>query len=107
MDNEFQVNAVQTEQFGEKLFSKDEREEIGKNLQQKLEKDQIAYRPGPNGSKFASILLFECASSFLILGKVAYLESWRAIELANEIFGFNGWSSSVISLSQDFVCVGI
>jgi DNA repair and recombination protein RAD52 len=35
--------------------------------------------------------------------KVAYLESWRAIELANEIFNYNGWSSSVINLSQDYV----
>jgi hypothetical protein len=25
------------------------------------------------------------------------------IELANEVFGFNGWSSSVISLKMDYV----
>lgn len=25
------------------------------------------------------------------------------INLANEVFGFNGWSSSVVSLTTDFV----
>jgi DNA repair and recombination protein RAD52 len=33
---------------------------------------------------------------------VSYLEGWKAIELANAIFGFNGWSSSVESITGDF-----
>lgn len=28
-------------------------------------------------------------------GDVTYIEGWRAIELANEVLGFNGWSSEV------------
>ena len=32
-----------------------------------------------------------------------YLEGWRAISLANEIFGFNGWSHSVSQQTIDFV----
>ena len=40
-------------------------------------------------------------------GKVTYLEGWKAINLANEIFGFNGWSSSVLNITTDFLdCVG-
>ena len=34
---------------------------------------------------------------------VVYLEGWRAISLANEIFGFNGWSHSVSQQTIDFV----
>ncbi len=26
------------------------------------------------------------------------------IALANDVFGFNGWSTSIISLTTDFVC---
>ena len=29
--------------------------------------------------------------------KLAYIEGWRLIALANEVFGFNGWSHSVVS----------
>lgn len=34
--------------------------------------------------------------------KVAYVESWKAIELANSIFGFSGWSSNIVALTNDF-----
>ena len=34
---------------------------------------------------------------------MAYIEGWRAISLANEIFGFNGWSHSVTQQTIDFV----
>lgn len=35
--------------------------------------------------------------------KVAYIEGWKLIDLANAIFGFNGWSHSVVSTNIDFV----
>jgi len=35
--------------------------------------------------------------------KVAYLEGFRVQNLANEIFGFNNWSTSVTSLTTDFI----
>lgn len=28
--------------------------------------------------------------------KLAYIEGWRLIALANEVFGFNGWSHAVV-----------
>ena len=34
---------------------------------------------------------------------MVYLEGWKAIYLANEIFGFNGWSHSVSQQTIDFV----
>ena len=46
----------------------------------------------------------ELNSFIYILGqKVAYIEGWKATQLANEIFGFNGWSHSVSNCSVDFV----
>ncbi|TRY63394.1 hypothetical protein TCAL_01841 [Tigriopus californicus] len=35
--------------------------------------------------------------------KVVYVEGWRLVSLANDIFGFNGWSHSVTSSNIDFV----
>jgi Rad52/22 family double-strand break repair protein len=35
--------------------------------------------------------------------RVQYLEAWKCINLANEIFGFNGWSSSIQNISVDYV----
>lgn len=32
-----------------------------------------------------------------------YLEGWRATELANSIFGFNGWSCEIKSVVQDYL----
>ncbi len=36
-------------------------------------------------------------------GPVPYLEGWKSIQLANDIFGFNGWSSSIMNLTTDYV----
>ena len=58
-------------------------------LQAKLDKqlgpEYISERPGAGGSK------------------VHYLEAWKVINLANEIFGFNGWSSSIQNIAIDYV----
>lgn len=35
-------------------------------------------------------------------GKVPYLEGWRVINLANEIFGFDGWSTEVKSSNVEY-----
>ena len=37
--------------------------------------------------------------------KFTYVEGWQVIEIANHIFGFNGWSSTVIDISPDYVRV--
>ena len=67
-------------------FTPEESFEIQSKLNRKLDVADISYRPS-NG------------------GAVAYLEGWRAITHANDVFGFNGWSSEIISLSTDFLDV--
>ncbi|KAK0284174.1 DNA repair protein rad52 [Friedmanniomyces endolithicus] len=58
-------------------------------LQSRLEKqlgpEYISTRPGAGG------------------GKVHYLAAEKVINLANEVFGFNGWSSSIQNVQIDFV----
>ncbi|OCT53666.1 DNA repair and recombination protein rhm52 [Cladophialophora carrionii] len=58
-------------------------------LQSRLDKqlgpEYISSRAGPGGSK------------------VHYLAAEKAISLANEVFGFNGWSSSIQNIQIDFV----
>jgi DNA repair and recombination protein RAD52 len=56
-------------------------------LNKKLGPEYISQRPGPGGA-----------------GKLIYAEGWKIINLANEVFGFNGWSSSITSLAADYVC---
>ncbi|CAI4047772.1 hypothetical protein SKDZ_13G1010 [Saccharomyces kudriavzevii ZP591] len=35
--------------------------------------------------------------------RIAYIEGWRVINLANQIFGYNGWSTEVKSVVIDFL----
>lgn len=58
-------------------------------LQSRLDKqlgpEYISARAGPSGQK------------------VHYLAAEKCINLANEVFGFNGWSSSIQNIQIDFV----
>ncbi|KIL62747.1 hypothetical protein M378DRAFT_80777 [Amanita muscaria Koide BX008] len=55
-------------------------------LNQKLGPEYISQRPGPGGGQ-----------------KLTYAEGWKIINLANEVFGFNGWSSNLVNITTDFV----
>ena len=55
-------------------------------LNQKLGPEYISQRPGPGGGP-----------------KLTYAEGWKIINLANEVFGFNGWSSSLVNITTDFI----
>ncbi|TFK20914.1 Rad52/22 double-strand break repair protein [Coprinopsis marcescibilis] len=55
-------------------------------LNQRLGPEYVSQRPGPGGGP-----------------KLTYAEGWKMINLANEVFGFNGWSSRVVSLTTDFM----
>ncbi|EPR80045.1 RAD52 protein [Spraguea lophii 42_110] len=35
--------------------------------------------------------------------EVAYIEGWSAIAIANKIFGYNGWSSTIKEIKIDFI----
>ena len=65
-------------------FTADEARSIQDQLDQLIEADQIQFRPSAQGS-------------------VAYVEGWKVLSLANEVFGFNGWSSEILHLGIDFV----
>lgn len=56
-------------------------------LDKKLGPEYISARPGAAGQK------------------VHYLSADKCINLANEVFGFNGWSSSIQTIQIDFVRV--
>lgn len=71
--------------FGHEEFSAEEQEAIQKALQQKLGPQFISQRPAGGGQK------------------VMYVEGWRLISLANEIFGYNGWSHQVTHQTVDFI----
>ena len=59
--------------------------ELQAKLDRKLGPEYISQRPGPGGGP-----------------KLTYAEGWKIINLANEVFGFNGWSSTIVSLTVDF-----
>ena len=58
-------------------------------LDKKLGPEYISQRPGPSGQD-----------------KLTDAEGWKIINLATEVFGFNGWSSSITSLAVDYVGSG-
>lgn len=65
-------------------FTKDESDRITTQLQKPLGPEFLTQRPGP-------------------AGRLTYIEGKTAINLANEIFGFNGWSSNIKDTTIDFV----
>ncbi|XP_076468767.1 uncharacterized protein LOC143299446 [Babylonia areolata] len=71
--------------FGQEGFSPEEYEAVQQALRQRLGPEFISQRVGAGGLK------------------LAYIEGWRLISMANETFGFNGWSHSVSQQTVDFV----
>ncbi|XP_784279.4 DNA repair and recombination protein rhm52 isoform X2 [Strongylocentrotus purpuratus] len=71
--------------FGKTEYSKEEHWAIQAALRQRLGPDFVSQRAGAGGQK------------------LAYIEGWRLINLANETFGFNGWSHSITNQTIDFV----
>lgn len=86
--------------FGRSEFAADEKETIRRLLEQKLGKDLLAERQGAGG---CTSYLMPLDSPHCPPAKYTYIESHKAIQLANQIFGFNGWSSSVVDVTPDFV----
>ncbi|KAL1746044.1 DNA repair protein Rad52/59/22 [Schizophyllum fasciatum] len=54
-------------------------------LNQKLGPEYLSTRPGGGGTK------------------LTYTAGWQIINLANEVFGFNGWSTNVVDLTTDYI----
>ncbi|KAI9291837.1 hypothetical protein K502DRAFT_112767 [Neoconidiobolus thromboides FSU 785] len=68
-------------------YDQEEVQIINEKLARQLEPTEISHRTAFGGSR------------------VAYLEGWKSIEIANEIFGFNGWSSEIKDFVVDFLDV--
>lgn len=68
----------------DKKFTTDEKNKISKLLNKKLAPEYISYRQG-----FGRMM-------------VPYVEGWTVISLANQIFGFDGWSSQIIKMEIDY-----
>ncbi|KAF7297191.1 hypothetical protein MIND_00952200 [Mycena indigotica] len=76
--------------FSESMFDRVNR--LQAKLNQKLGPEYVSQRPGPAGA-----------------GKLTYAEGWKAItpsqliNVANEVFGYDGWSSSIVNITTDYM----
>lgn len=66
-------------------FTDEEEKQIQSKLDKVLGPEYVSFRPGGGGQN------------------VSYIEGWKALNLANEIFGFNGWLSELVSVQVDFM----
>ncbi|KAL4978078.1 DNA repair and recombination protein radC [Aspergillus desertorum] len=78
--NPFEENPARLNQY-----TPEEAAALQARLEKKLGPEYISSRPGAAGLK------------------VHYLAADKCINLANEVFGFNGWSSSIQNIQIDFV----
>lgn len=78
------AHPVQHRQF--EPYTPEEAIRIQTHLAAKIPSECMSTRPGGSGQ-----------------GPVSYLEGWRAFNYANEIFGFNGWSSEILEMTVDFM----
>ena len=83
-------NAVSANPFDEpehriSQYTAQEIATLSSRLEKQLGPEYISSRPGASGQR------------------VHYIAAEKCINLANEIFGFNGWSSSIKNIHIDFV----
>ncbi|XP_047452420.1 DNA repair protein RAD52 homolog isoform X2 [Mugil cephalus] len=71
--------------FGQFTYTAEEYQAVQNALQQKLGPEYISTRVAGGGQR------------------VCYIEGHRVISLANEMFGYNGWSHSISQQNVDFV----
>lgn len=74
-----------TGNFGENPFTGSETMAIADQLHIPLARSETCTRPGPGGAR------------------LTYIEGWKVIQQANLIFGFNGWSSKVLSIDLRYL----
>ncbi|XP_068459514.1 DNA repair protein RAD52 homolog [Clinocottus analis] len=78
-------SAAAATRFGQCTYTAEEQEAVHRALQQKLGPEYISTRMAGGGQK------------------VCYVEGHRVIGLANEMFGYNGWSHSISQQNVDFI----
>ncbi|CAE6467745.1 unnamed protein product [Rhizoctonia solani] len=96
-------NYSQMSNAGNSSLSMEQLAQMQAKLNKKLGPEFISQRPGPGGGEYSnSSTLFIPLRSVLGV-KLTYAEGWKIINLANEVFGFNGWSSSVLSITTEYI----
>lgn len=81
-------------------WSEDKIAQLQTRLARKLGPEYVTQRQGPaGGGKLRSAV----PESRRKADRGSYIEGWKVINLANEVFGFNGWSTSIQSLTTDYV----
>ncbi len=83
--HESNTHGKKERRFGGVEFTDEEQKYLNTLLHRKLGKEEVSYRPGP-GNK-----------------KLAYVESCKVIQLANQLFGYNGWSCKVVECKEEYV----
>lgn len=71
--------------FGSTPYSRSEAGRVASHLNQKLSRQECRTRPGPGGVQ------------------LTYIEGWKVVHEANLIFGFNGWSTTVLSKDIHYI----
>ena len=77
---------------------------------QKISRDVTIYANMSDSEKVQQLLKIPLGAEHLASragygqsGDLTYVEGWKTIELANSLFGFNGWSCSICDLTPDYV----
>jgi DNA repair and recombination protein RAD52 len=86
-DKSGQPNPFETQKTSITRMTAQEIATLQAKLDRQLGPEYISDRPGAGGAK------------------VQYLEAWKCINLANEVFSFNGWSSSIQNIAVDYVSI--
>ncbi|XP_061628559.1 DNA repair protein RAD52 homolog isoform X2 [Phyllopteryx taeniolatus] len=85
MSNISEERNASPKRFGQCAYTAEEQQAVHSALRQKLGPEFISSRLAGGGQK------------------VCYIEGHRVISLANEMFGYNGWSHSISRQNVDFV----
>lgn len=67
------------------IWSQSEQKKLADRLNLQLGKEYISYRSNGHSSK-----------------PFAYIEGWKVVQLANDVFGFNGWNSEIKDQTVDY-----
>ena len=65
-------------------YSEDEKKRVQRALSEDVTVDDVSCRAGPGGSS------------------LTYLESWKVVSLANDVFGFDSWSCYIEHLETEY-----
>lgn len=77
--------------------------EIRARLGQQLGPEYLSYWTIPDGACQTRDSQSFINSKLAAGESIPYVEEWKLVNLANETFGFDGWSSKICDVTVDFV----